>query len=100
MESDYDKVGWIKSKENNPLSDFLLKLPIQYNYFFTDYQLYARSDQFKRYGTDHSSLIKIVIRVSSMESLFGQSALKGGMVRFLTLTIPVSLFAILFQIKG
>ena len=77
MESDYDMIGWIKSKEKTPLSDYLLKKPIQYEFFYSNEQLKTQSDQFKRYGTDHNALSKIVTRVSNVESLFRKIRIKG-----------------------
>ena len=77
MESDYDIIGWIKSEEKTPLSDYLLKKPIQYEFFYSNEQLKTQSDQFKRYGTDHNALSKIVTRVSNVESLFRKIRIKG-----------------------
>ena len=42
---------------------------IHYEFFYTEEHMRARSDQFKRYGTDANALSKIVTRVSNIESL-------------------------------
>jgi radical SAM superfamily enzyme YgiQ (UPF0313 family) len=78
MKSDYDIFGWMKSDIEVPFSDFLLKEPIYYDFTFTTEQLNARKDQFKRYGTDHNALSKIVTRVSNVESLFRKINLYGS----------------------
>lgn len=77
MKSDYDISGWMRSAEKAPLSDYLLKEPIHYNFFYTTDQLSARLDQFKRYGKDHNALSKIVTRISNVESLFRTINIEG-----------------------
>lgn len=70
MESQYDIVGWLQSEEGTPLDHYRTAEPINYEFYFTEEQLTARADQFKRYGTEINALSKIVTRVSNVESLF------------------------------
>ena len=68
VESPYDIVGWFK--RGGLLRDHSLARPVSYVFEFTEDQLAARKDYFRRYGTDANALSKIVTRVSNVESLF------------------------------
>lgn len=69
IDSDYDFVAWLKDPEGAPLADYRSDAPIRYRFEFTDEQIRARRDKFRRYGTDVNALSKIVTRLV-VESLF------------------------------
>ncbi len=70
LESAYDVVAWTQNVAGYPLSHYKLTRPVSYLFEYTDAQMAARKDYFRRYGTDASALSKIVTRVSNVESLF------------------------------
>jgi hypothetical protein len=70
MDSPYDIVGWIRGAEGRPLDAYACATPIHYSFIYTDEHLKARTDYFKRYGTDINAISKIVTRVSNIQSLF------------------------------
>ena len=67
VESRYAVDTWLK--EGGPLRDHLRSRPVAYVFEYTEDQLVARRDYFRRYGTDANALSKIVTRVSNVESL-------------------------------
>lgn len=67
-ESPYDIVAWLGN--GGSLLEYTLPEKIEYVFEYTDDQLAARKDYFRRYGTDANALSKIVTRVSNVESLF------------------------------
>jgi hypothetical protein len=77
MESSIDILEWRNMPPRTPLSGSSLATPIIYDFIYTDAQLRARSDQFKRYGTNPNGLSKIVTRVSNVESLFRKISVRG-----------------------
>lgn len=78
MESPYDILAWRKAPKGTPLSVFTAAKPIVYEFGYTQEQLVARNDQFKRYGTHTNALSKIVTRVSNVESLFRKVRVQGA----------------------
>lgn len=68
VESAYDIKAWLKS--GGRLANYLLPNALTYIFEYTDDQIIARKDYFRRYGTDSNALSKIVTRVSNVESLF------------------------------
>src|SRR5439155_27154301 len=66
--SPYDIVAWLG--DSRPLADHVLSQPVTYVFEYTDDQVAARKDYFRRYGTDANALSKIVTRVSNVKSLF------------------------------
>jgi hypothetical protein len=70
LECPYDVAAWLKSPEGTPLRNFVLPQPVTYTFEYTEDQLAARKDYFRRYGTQANALSKIVTRVSNVESLF------------------------------
>ena len=69
QEIPYDVVSWLKAQPGCLLESFAVTSPLRYEFYYTSEQLLARSDQFKRYGTDANALSKIVTRISSIESI-------------------------------
>ena len=70
MESSYDVVGWLQSQEGTPLDHYQTAASVNYTFYFTQKQLTAQADQFKRYGTDINALSRIFTRIGNVESLF------------------------------
>jgi radical SAM superfamily enzyme YgiQ (UPF0313 family) len=68
VESPYDIAAWLKN--GGRLLEHALPHAVNYVFEYTDDQLAARKDYFRRYGTDANALSKIVTRVSNVESLF------------------------------
>ncbi|MBK8759897.1 MAG: radical SAM protein [Sulfuritalea sp.] len=68
VESPYDIAAWLNN--GGRLLDQALPSPLAYIFEYTDDQLAARKDYFRRYGSDANALSKIVTRVSNVESLF------------------------------
>lgn len=68
IESPYDIAAWLKN--GGRLLEHTLPHAVTYVFEYTDDQLAARKDYFRRYGTDANALSKIVTRVSDVESLF------------------------------
>jgi radical SAM superfamily enzyme YgiQ (UPF0313 family) len=69
MDNPYDILGWIRSDDDKPLEAYALQDAVHYEFYYTEEQLGARSDLFKKYGTDTNALSKIVTRISSIESV-------------------------------
>ena len=68
----FDILSWLDSDHEKPLSDYLAKTPIAYQFEYDQEQLQTRKDQFSRYGSDVNGLSKIVTRITSLESQFRQ----------------------------
>jgi len=66
----FDILDWLESGHDKPLSDYLAKTPITFQFEYDQEQLQTRKDLFSRYGTDVNALSKIVTRISSLESQF------------------------------
>jgi radical SAM superfamily enzyme YgiQ (UPF0313 family) len=66
----FDILSWLDSGYDKPLSDYLAKAPISYQFEYDQEQLQTRKDQFSRYGNDVNALSKIVTRITSLESQF------------------------------
>jgi hypothetical protein len=66
----FDILDWLDSGHGKPLSDYLAKTPITFQFEYDQEQLQTRKDLFSRYGTDVNALSKIVTRISSLESQF------------------------------
>ena len=69
-EFNFDILSWLDSGNEKPLSDYLAKAPISYQFEYDQEQLQTRKDQFSRYGNDVNALSKIVTRITSLESQF------------------------------
>lgn len=78
LESPYNIIAWLKNPTGAPLSDYLLSHPITYSFEYTEDQLAARRDYFRRYGIGANALSKIVTRVSNVESLFRRLYVKNA----------------------
>ena len=69
-EFNFDILSWLDSGNEKPLSDYLAKVPISYQFEYDQEQLKIRKDQFSRYGDDINALSKIVTRITSLENQF------------------------------
>ena len=78
MESPYDIVGWMRGEAGVALEDYARSTPVHYEFAYSEEQLKARDDQFKRYGTDANALSKIVTRISNIESLMRKVSTPEG----------------------
>lgn len=74
----YDVVGWLNGDETDLLDEYKTVGEISYQFYYTDEQLKARTDQFKRYGTNINAISKIVTRVSNVESMFRKIKTSDG----------------------
>ena len=77
MKTNYDIKSWLKAEDSVPLSKFKIKIPIVYEFKYTNEQILEREDYFKRYGKDINAISKIVTRVSNVESLFRKVSVAG-----------------------
>ena len=77
METNYDIKSWLEADDSVPLSKFQIKIPIVYEFKYTNEQILEREDYFKRYGKNINALSKIVTRVSNVESLFRKVSVAG-----------------------
>ena len=77
MKTNYDIKSWIETDDSVPLSKFKIKIPIVYEFKYTNDQILDRKDYFKRYGKNINAISKIVTRVSNVESLFRKVSLVG-----------------------
>ena len=77
MKTNYDIKSWLEADDSVPLSKFQIKIPIVYEFKYTNDQILEREDYFKRYGKNINALSKIVTRVSNVESLFRKVSVAG-----------------------
>ncbi len=77
MKTNYDIKSWLQAIDSVPLSKFQIKIPIVYEFKYTNEQILEREDYFKRYGKNINALSKIVTRVSNVESLFRKVSVAG-----------------------
>jgi len=97
IESPYDITAWIDG--GGRLADHTLSQAVTYIFDYTDDQIAARKDYFRRYGTDPNGLSKIVTRVSNVESLFRRRRMIDGSDAPLTEEVEKDLF-IRYSLSG